>query len=115
MCNIHCKLPEHNTKSRIVKNIALLIGICIIMTSFLSAAFILTCSNHEHDHEGPDGTCATCVHLAFAENLLKQFSTAIITNAVPLVVCLFISFCLKASVLYSGPFTLVSLKVRLDN
>ncbi|SHJ41159.1 hypothetical protein SAMN02745176_03490 [Lutispora thermophila DSM 19022] len=109
------KSCSSDAKALMIKNIALAICVCFIVTSFLSTAFILTHSNHQHDHEGPNGTCAMCIHLTIAKNLLKQIFTATVTNLFSLVLCLFISYCLKPNTQYIGLFTLVSLKVRLDN
>ncbi|ODM26318.1 hypothetical protein A7W90_08835 [Clostridium sp. Bc-iso-3] len=89
---IHHKSSKQSAKNSMVKNIALMICTCIIIASFLSAAFILTRANHEHDHEGPNGTCATCIHLASTENILKQVSIAIITSVFAFVPYVF--FCM---------------------
>lgn len=106
---------KSGAKGSMLKSIALIICVCFIVTSILSVVFILTHANHQHDHEGPNGTCATCDHLAATTNLLKQLSIAIVTSVFPSVLYLFISYCLKPSTPYVGLFTLVSLKVRLDN
>lgn len=115
MCHIHYKASGQSAKNPMIKNIALMICICVMAASFLSAAFILTHANHEHDHEGPNGTCATCIHLAVAENSLKLLSAAIVSRVFSFVICSSVSFCLKPFAPCIDLFTLVSLKVRLNN
>lgn len=114
MYHIHWKSPKSRAMGSMVKNIALMICISIIVTSFLSAAFILLHANHHHDHEGPHGTCTTCIRLSTTEHLLKQLSTAIVTRVYPLVFCTYLFLRLRPTGSYVGLFTLVSLKVRLD-
>lgn len=115
MCYIHCKPLKQCVKSAMGKTIALLVSIFIIVTFFLSTAFIITHANHEHDHEGPNGTCATCFHLEATEKILKQLSTATGAGIFTVALCLFISYCLKLSAPYRGLVTLIALKVRLNN
>jgi preprotein translocase subunit SecG len=105
---------KQSLKRLMTKYIAVMLCVCIIVTSILSAVFILIHANHQHDHDGLNGTCATCMHLATAENLLKQFSTTIVATTFSFVFHLFIFCCPKSSAPYVGLFTLVSLKVRLD-
>ena len=112
---INYRSCNSSAKRSMIKNIALIICVYFIVTFFLSAAFVLTHANHEHDHEGPNGTCATCIHLAAVENSLKQLSTAIVASVLAFVLCISISFCFNLSAPYVVLFTLVTLKVRLNN
>ena len=67
-----------NDKQSKVRIIALAFLVCFLVVSVLSSAFILTHTDHQHDHNGTNGSCATCAQLQSAENVLKQFSTALI-------------------------------------
>jgi hypothetical protein len=91
---------------------ALLIVFVLVM--LLSAAFILTHSDHEHDHNGSGGTCATCAQLHIAQNLLKNIASLILVLAALNV------FFTPAKIIHVFSrkienYTLVSLKVRLNN
>lgn len=94
---------------------ALALCVSILMVFFLSTAFIFTNANHEHDHSGPNGSCATCIHIASAENLLKQLSTAIISASFIIGSLFGILFLLNPTTNGVDFFTLVSLKVRMNN
>jgi hypothetical protein len=50
----------------------LAIAICAVFVAvyLLSQAFVLTCSNHRHDHDGVGGTCAACARVAASGKLL---------------------------------------------
>ena len=58
--------------------IALASIICFLFVFILSSAFVLTHADHAHDHNGVNGSCATCVQLQNTENTLKQFNTAFV-------------------------------------
>lgn len=95
--------------------IALAVCVFFIAASLLSAVFILTHANHTHNHNGPNGSCATCARLAAAENLLKTISAApvgaaLIYGALPAVLSV-----LKSVGFQTGLYALVRLKVRLNN
>lgn len=112
---IHYKSHKQSTKRLLIKNIALILCLCLIVVSFLSTTFILTHANHEHDHDGPNGSCVTCIHLVTADNLLKQLSSALVAAIFAFALSSFISFCLKPSAPCVGSPTLITLKVRLNN
>lgn len=115
MCCIHYKSHKQSTKRLLIKNIALILYLCFIVVSFLSTTFILTHANHEHDHDGPNGSCVTCIHLTIAENLLKQLAAALVAAVLAFALSLFILFRLKHSASCVGSSTLITLKVRLNN
>ncbi|MDR2515550.1 MAG: hypothetical protein LBD02_10175 [Christensenellaceae bacterium] len=102
-------------KKSVIRFIALAIFVCIVTTSLLSSASILTHADHEHDHNGPNNTCATCAQIAAAENILKRLSTALAVAAIAIVD----TFALIAQLRADSPqqvfTTLVGLKVRLNN
>lgn len=87
---------------------------CFIVVSLLSTAFILTHANHEHDHNGQNGSCTTCIHIVTAENSLKQLSSAIVVPVFAFALFSFISFLVKIFALCVGSSTLITLKVRLN-
>jgi hypothetical protein len=95
--------------------IALLLCALFIAVSLLSSAFILSHANHEHDQDMPDGSCATCAHVVAAENLLKTLGAAVIAVTLYLSGHHAIVSTLKPIASDLGFFTLVSLKVRLNN
>jgi len=66
------------TKKRVL---TLAFLICFIIVSLLSEALILKLADHEHDHNGVNGTCVTCTHVKNAENLLKKLATASLVAA----------------------------------
>lgn len=112
-----CCISSHkqSAKRSAIKSIALILCVCFILVSFLLTAFIITHTNHEHDHGGPNGSCATCIQLTSAENLLKQISAALTVTGFIFAFLSLISLFLKPIALHIGSFTLVSLKVRLNN
>ena len=67
-------MNKTSTKTRII---ALAFLVCFLIVSVLSSAFIFTHAEHAHDHNGVDGSCATCAQLQSAENILKQLCTAL--------------------------------------
>ena len=84
---------------------------CLISVFFLSSAFILTCAGHDHDHDGPDGSCATCAHMATAEALLEQLCA--IAAVTRLCLC-FDSFALKFAHFDANLCAFVRLKIRMN-
>ena len=61
-----------SNKQSVVRFITLVLCVCFIALFFLSTAFILAHADHEHDRHGPDGSCATCIHMMTVESLLKK-------------------------------------------
>lgn len=95
--------------------IALVFLACFLIVSILSSAFILTHADHEHDHNGVDGSCATCAQLQSAENSLKQFSTAL-TGALFATAGLYAAIGMfKAITIQISFSTPVTLKIRMNN
>lgn len=94
---------------------AFLLCVLFVAASLLSAAYILTHANHIHDHDGPSGGCATCMHLQLSENLLRQLSAAIVAAAAAVGGLYGILFSHKTPILHNGFSTPVTLKVRLNN
>jgi len=95
--------------------IALAFLTCFLVVSILSGAFILAHANHEHDHNGANGSCAACAQLQNAENILKQFSTAL-AGALFIISGLYaaIGAC-KAIPVYVFLPTPVTQKIRINN
>ncbi|QIB68804.1 hypothetical protein Ami103574_05480 [Aminipila butyrica] len=109
---IHFKTNQKHTA---IRRIALAMCVIFIAVSLFSAAYIITQANHTHDHNGPDGSCVTCAHLALAGNLLRSIS-AVVVGSAPLWGGLFVvlSIC-KPHYSYGKLNTLVHLKVKLNN
>ena len=102
-------------KQWLTRSIALAMCVCFLLASLLSATFIMTHGIHEHDHEGPNGRCATCIHITNAENIVKQLSTAIISITFIFGSLYSILSLLKSISFSIGFFTLVKLKVRMNH
>jgi hypothetical protein len=102
-------------KRSAIRLVALAICALFIAAMLLSSAYILTHANHIHDHDGLDGGCATCMHIQSAENLLKQLSTAVVSVAAAFAGVLGVLFSLRNTKAGDCSFTLVTLKVRLNN
>ncbi|MDR2043033.1 MAG: hypothetical protein LBQ15_01430 [Clostridium sp.] len=69
-------------RTRRVRLSALLLCILFCLASSLSAGYLFTHVGHVHDHEAPEGGCATCANLQVAANLLKTFTAAVAWAAV---------------------------------
>lgn len=92
-------------------------ALCVlfIAVSLLSVAFVLAHANHDHDHDGPFGTCATCARMAAVENLLKRISTAVAAIVIAVGGLFAALFVLKPVFSGMDPPTPVNLKVRLNS
>ncbi|MFT4143326.1 MAG: hypothetical protein QM644_02635 [Mobilitalea sp.] len=99
----------------IIRTTALTMCICFLLASLLSATFIMTYGIHEHDHDGPNGRCATCINITSAENIVKQLSAAIISISFIFGSLYSILSLLKSISFSIGFFTLVKLKVRMNH
>jgi preprotein translocase subunit SecG len=81
----------------------------------LSAAFIALRAQHEHDHHGENGVCTTCAHIALAENLLKTVSMAALVTACAIGLLGWKPYLPKVARSCADAYTLISLKVRINN
>ena len=104
----------HVGKRRAGKTVALLICVVFIAAFVLSTTFIITHADHQHDFNGPHGTCATCAGIAAAGNLLMAVSIAfsgvsLSREGLPSLISIF-----KRIVFRGRVHTLIRLKVRLD-
>ena len=102
-------------KRSVLSVLALVVCILFFAVSILSEAFIFTHLDHEHDHNGPHGGCATCAHMAAAENLLKSISTSLIGVALAIWCFSAVLAILQPVDFNTGFHALVLLKVRLNN
>ena len=103
-------------KARPAKRVVAL-SICVVFISvtLLSATYVFTHVSHTHDRFGPVGKCTTCDNLTTALNLLESIAIAFAAMAL---ICggFFIDLPVrKTPVFHRGFFTLVLLKVRLNN
>jgi len=99
-----------------VKKLAVL-AICAFFISgtLLSVVFVSSYSIHEHDKNGPDNSCVYCAFLSEVENLLKHLSTALVGAAIVFGALSTIRFVYISACSYTVFYTLVRLKVRLNN
>ena len=91
--------------------------LCFVFVAVLlySAIFIYTHAHHIHDHDGPDGSCATCAQLIAVEALSKQINTVGVKPVLVLCSLLVILSLVKsasADAVFSTP---VTLKIRLND
>lgn len=112
---IHKMRSERGAKRSAVLLIALALCVLFISASLLSSIHIFTHLNHEHDHNGPGGSCATCAHIITAGNLLKQISTTMAGIIIAIGGRFAFLSLLKPVFLNIGLSTPVNLKVRLNN
>ena len=98
-----------------IKFISTLIITVILAVSILSGGFIIANANHEHDHDGINGTCTICTHIAAAENILKLLAMALALYAAAAVNKTGFTLPAKVGLVQSAVFTPVSLKVKLNN
>jgi hypothetical protein len=111
-CNV---TSQYGKRQRTARLISAFICVCFIAALVLSAAFIATHANHEHDNNGADGGCAACAHISAAANLLKTVSAAVVISSVTLGAMFAALATLQAARLVIADYTLISLKVRLNN
>jgi uncharacterized protein Veg len=103
-------------RKRPAQRAAALVFCVLFMVAFIfSSIFIFTYQDHEHDHNGPDGSCATCAHLMAAKNLIKSFSAALVGATLVFGCLAAILFALRPIDLRARINTLIRLKVRLNN
>ena len=115
---MHCSIVNINLSAKlefVFRLIALALCFSIIFVFLLSTAFISIKSNHAHDSNGINGSCATCCQISTAEALLKQFSTAIIFSSFIIKIYFFIPFLIKYITFRIRFFTPVTLKIRMNN
>ncbi|MDR2649337.1 MAG: hypothetical protein LBB94_06415 [Clostridiales bacterium] len=94
--------------------IALFVCALYISVTFLSAEYILTHTEHIHDHEGSGGMCAACLQLTATNNLFKTIAAAMAAAAVlETAAALVLPICPYHQTIEG--FSLVTLKVRMNN
>ena len=111
-CTSQTSLNKKQTKKRII---AITFLVCFIAISLLSEAFILTHANHTHDQNGVGGTCATCVQIQNAENILKQLGTAVVGGFIILAGLYAAAAIIKAICSNIAIHTPITLKIRMNN
>lgn len=95
--------------------VALMLLVCVILTSLFSGAFLLTHANHEHDRNGVHGACTTCVQIQAIASLLKQFGAAVAGASFALVILFAVITGLRRTSSFFGDQTLVGLKVKMNH
>lgn len=104
-----------NVKQTKKRTLTLAILICFIIVSLLSGTFILTHTNHTHDHNGTGGACSTCAQIQSAENLLKQLGTASLVAASVFASLFSAAAFTQALSPITAMLTPVMLKIRMNN
>ncbi|MDR0813431.1 MAG: hypothetical protein LBO63_05445 [Oscillospiraceae bacterium] len=61
---------KHRRVGRQKKLSALILCAVFSAALLLSASYILTFAEHDHDHDGADGACLTCAHVISAAKIL---------------------------------------------
>ncbi|HBQ87260.1 MAG TPA: hypothetical protein DD811_12405 [Syntrophomonas sp.] len=107
--------PDYRKRPAAIRIIAMAFCICFIVASLSATVFILTHANHNHDHNGPGGSCATCNHMIAAENLLKQLAPAVTGVALAFGSLFAVLSIFPPISFHISFYTLVNLKVRLNN
>ena len=88
---------------------------CFIVLSILSNMFFIDHFEHEHDHNGVNGGCATCATIQITENILKQLSIFFIGALFTIALLYSAIKILKAANNYFLSSTPVMLKSRMNN
>ena len=114
-----CEAVSVSAKSRgrrtAIGRLALVLCVLFVAALLLSSVYLSTHAGHTHDHDGPGGGCAACMHLQAAQTLLKQLATAVAAVTAALGGLLCALFLLGAPAPRLGFLTLVTLKVQLNN
>ena len=102
-------------KSAKIRIAAFVFLLYFFVVSGFSNIFISTHKNHKHDFGGIGGSCTVCAQIKSAENILKQFNTALICASIAVIsLCTSIG-AVKAVFISSFPNTPVKLKIRMNN
>ena len=104
---------KHRQPSKRIIAIAFLL--CFVVGFFLSGIFFLTHVNHEHDHNGVDGSCDTCAQIQASENLIKQFGIFAVSLAFAVIILSAAIAVLFAISFLFGVQSPVKLKIRMNN
>ena len=106
---------NRNKIKRSQKFISLAFCTIFASASLLSAAFIITYADHEHNHDGPENSCSTCFNL---ESTINPPDPCFIPAAKSIAV-IFATFNHLRSIRTTFPgiifYTPVTLKVVLNN
>ena len=105
----------NNKRRALLMSIAWVGYVLCIAAIFFSAAYILIYNDHEHDHDGPNGQCETCLHVYLVSRQLMEFSTAKVSTAVICGISLTILSAYAIGTAHAAFLSLVGIKVRLNN
>ena len=97
------------------KKTTLMICVLFVICSLFSTIFIFTHIGHEHDNDGPHGSCAVCVCISTVENLLRSLFNAFLGSALAFGSFIVIHLALKENTLFVGTYSLVHMKVKMSN
>lgn len=97
------------------RTLAVMLVIVFVLSVSFSAVFILSHGVNEHDHNGSNGTCAACIQLSAAQNLLKQLGIIFAMAFVGLGNLAIAVLLLRAALQNIHQRTPISLKERINN
>ena len=99
-----------------MKKTAILVFSAFFMTiSFLSLEFVLTHTNHSHEGIGKENSCQVCIIINSVNNLIKQLISTVKVYLPVIAGMLGVYLLLSKNTIHSEHYTLVNLKVRIDN
>lgn len=110
-----CCKTQSTQRQSVLRMFAQFFCALFIFATVLSAAFVLTHGEHEHDNSAANGGCAICAQLNAAVKVLNRISTAAVFGAVVFggrFLAVLMSKVAGLLLIYSTP---VALKIRLNN
>ncbi len=100
---------------KVLKRLAALVLLAAFLVTALTAeAFVVKHREHAHDYRGFGGSCTACAQVKYAESLLRQFSTSLISTLFVLIQLLSAAAVISAVYCRTAVPTLVNMKIRMD-
>ena len=106
---------NHNNMKSATRAFAIAIIFLLIVGYFMPAVFIFTHIDHEHDFNGPGGSCDVCVYLAAAKSMQKRLNAPMVVAFFAFAYISVILIVFKSSDYHAISYTLVRMKVRINN
>ena len=97
------------------KTAILVFSAFFLIFSFLSLEFVLTHTNHSHEDTWHENSCHVCIIIHSVNNLLKNIFSTVKAFLPIMIAMLGGNLLLKNNTLSFKQYTLVNLKVRIDN
>lgn len=115
MCRMADLLNNTQYRQKAQRFIALALCIFFLTTTLLSAGYLLTHAHHVHDHNAQGGGCATCENIHATTNLLKTFTLALTSIAIPVRANVVFVSLLRTNQFWIRIDSLVKCKVRMND